>query len=205
MFFRESGTRAMLPIMSGGDGADVTQLLRRWSSGDESAMDELMPLVYDHLRRQAGKYLSAERPGHTLQATALVNEAFLKLVTGNFEPRDRGHFLALASRAMRQILVDHARARQRQKRGSGGQQVTLDDALAISAMPPEGLLDLDEALTSLAGRDSRKATIVEMLYFGGLTYEEASSALDIAPVTLHRELTLAKAWLARKLKGGQAS
>lgn len=184
-----------------GDGSNVTLLLQRWGSGDDSALAELMPLVYNQLHSLARGYLSGERPNHTLQSTALVHEAFLKLSLSQTEPRDRGHFLAIASRAMRQILIDHARGKRRQKRGQTPLQITLDDAIIVSPNIDESILDLDHALTLLAARDERKAHIVEMIYFGGLTHEETAAALNIAPVTLHRELTLAKAWLARKLKG----
>ncbi len=190
--------------MSGSE-PDVTNILRRSRAGEARAMDQLMPLVYDQLRRLAASYLSGERPGHTLQATGLVNEAFLKLAGSDVHPLDRNHFLALACRAMRQILVDHARSKQRQKRGSGNLQVTLDEGILISSEPQPGFLDLDEALTQLGHRDERKAKIVEMLYFGGLTYAEAAMALDIAPVTLHRELTIAKAWLGKKLVSNSAN
>lgn len=160
-----------------------------------------MPIVYGQLHALARSYLTGERPGHTLQSTALVNEVFLKLAGGQAEPRDRGHFMAIAARAMRQILIDHARGKRRQKRGSMPLAVTLDEAVALSPHLDESILDLDQALTQLAARDARKAQIVEMIYFAGLSHQETAAALEIAPVTLHRELTLAKAWLARRLKG----
>jgi RNA polymerase sigma factor (TIGR02999 family) len=160
-----------------------------------------MPIVYGQLHSLARGYLLGERPGHTLQSTALVNEVYLKLAGGHAEPRDRGHFMAIAARAMRQILIDHARGKQRQKRGATPLAVTLDEAVALSPHLDESILDLDQALTQLAARDARKAQIVEMIYFGGLSHQETAAALEIAPVTLHRELTLAKAWLARRLKG----
>jgi len=163
-----------------------------------------MPIVYGELHALARGYLTGERAGHTLQSTALVNEVYLKLAGGQAEPRDRGHFLAIAARAMRQILIDHARGKQRQKRGAAPVAVTLDEAVALSPQLDESVLDLDQALTQLAARDERKARIVEMIYFGGLSHQETAAALEIAPVTLHRELTLAKAWLARKLKGTTA-
>jgi RNA polymerase sigma-70 factor (ECF subfamily) len=181
---------------------DVTGLLQRWGSGDESVLGELVGLIYSQLHHLASGYLAAERSSHTLQSTALVNEAFLKLVLSKVSPKDRGHFFALASRAMRQILVDHARSRQRHKRGGGVLRITLNEATLVSPQFEPSLIDLDEALTKLALRDERKSKIVEMLYFGGMTYEEASMALEIAPVTLHRELSLAKAWLARQLRAG---
>jgi RNA polymerase sigma-70 factor (ECF subfamily) len=187
-----------------GDTQALTLLLHRSSEGDKAALAELMPLVYEHLRRQAHGYLAGERDGHTLQSTDLVHEAFLKLFVKGGTPRDRSHFLALAARAMRQILVDHARGKRRQKRGGGAAQVTLNEAVLVSAEPHEALLDLDKSLERLAGKDERKARVVELLYFGGLTYEETCLALDISATTLHREFSLAKAWLARDLQGASA-
>jgi RNA polymerase sigma factor (TIGR02999 family) len=160
-----------------------------------------MPLVYDHLRGLAHRYLASERQGHTLQSTALVHEAFLKLISGSVSPKDRGHFLALAARAMRQILVDHARTKHRDKRGGGAVHLTLNEAVMVGGEPPAELLDLEEALNRLAARDERKAKIVELIHFGGLTYEETCLVLGISPSTLHREFSLAKAWLVRELKG----
>lgn len=185
----------------GGVETSVTALLRQWTAGDAGALDQLMPLVYDHLRGLAHRYLSAERQGHTLQSTALVHEAFLKLVSGNVSPKDRGHFLALAARAMRQILVDHARTKHRDKRGGGAVHVTLNEAVMVSGEPSADLLDLEDSLNRLAARDERKAKIVEMIHFGGLTYDETCEVLEISPSTLHREFSLAKAWLVRDLKG----
>lgn len=185
----------------GGVEPSVTALLRQWTAGDQAALDQLMPLVYDHLRGLAHRYLSSERQGHTLQSTALVHEAFLKLVSGNVSPKDRGHFLALAARAMRQILVDHARTKHRDKRGGGAVHVALNEAVMVSGEPSADLLDLEDALNRLAARDERKAKIVELIHFGGLTYEETCEVLEISASTLHREFSLAKAWLVRDLKG----
>jgi RNA polymerase sigma factor (TIGR02999 family) len=185
----------------GGVETSVTALLRKWTAGDATALDQLMPLVYDHLRGLAHRYLASERQGHTLQSTALVHEAFLKLISGNVSPKDRGHFLALAARAMRQILVDHARSKHRDKRGGGAVHLTLNEAVMVSGEPPAELLDLDDALNRLAARDERKAKIVELIHFGGLNYEETCLVLGISPSTLHREFSLAKAWLVRELKG----
>jgi RNA polymerase sigma factor (TIGR02999 family) len=149
----------------------------------------------------AHRYLSSERQGHTLQSTALVHEAFLKLISGSVSPKDRGHFLALAARAMRQILVDHARTKHRDKRGGGAVHVTLNEAVMVSGEPSADLLDLEDALNRLAARDERKAKIVELIHFGGLTYDETCEVLEISASTLHREFSLAKAWLVRDLKG----
>ena len=177
----------------------VTRLLRELSGGNREAFDELMPLVYDHLRRLAARCLSAERPGHTLPATALVHEAYIKLAGGGAEWRDRVHFYAVAARVMRHILVDHARANARQKRGGDAERVPLDEGVVVGAETSLDLLDLDQALGKLAQQDRRKSEIIELLFFGGLTYEESASALGISPATLHRELKLAKAWLYREL------
>jgi RNA polymerase sigma factor (TIGR02999 family) len=180
----------------------VTRLLRELSGGRKEAFDELMPLVYDPLRRLAARCLAAERPGHTLRATALVHEAYLRLVAADGDWQDRVHFYAVAARVMRRILVDYARGQARQKRGGGADKVSLDDAVVVGGDSGPDLLDLDFALQKLSLQDARKSGIVEMLFFGGLTYEESAAALGISPATLHRELKLAKAWLYREL--GQA-
>lgn len=176
----------------------VTRLLQEWGAGDKGALDRLMPLVYDQLRKLAGRCLAAERPEHTLRATALVNEAYLRLVEADVSFNDRVHFYAVAARLLRRILVDHARAQGRQKRGGGAERLTLDESVLVGGAQPE-LLDLDEALERLAVRDKRKSEIVELLFFGGLTYDETAAALGISPATVHRELTMAKAWLHREL------
>jgi len=179
----------------------ITRLLHDWSQGDKQALDQLIPLVYDQLRRLASRYLESERPGHTLRATALVNEAYLKLVNADLSLNDRAHFYAVAARLLRQILVDHARAKGCHKRGDGAAAISMDEALLISATPPSGIVDLDDALNRLARQDERKSKLVELIYFGGLTYDEAAAALEISPATVHRELRLAKAWLHRDLSG----
>jgi RNA polymerase sigma-70 factor, ECF subfamily len=173
----------------------MTQLLRRSRQGDQDATDHLLSAVYDHLHALAARYMSRERPGHTLSPTALVHEAYLKLAATGDEWEDRSHFFAIASRSMRQILVDHARSRNRIKRGSGGQRVTLDRIDLPDPNSTATILDLDEALTSFALQDERKAKLMEMLYFGGLTYEEAAEALSISTVTVHRYVKVSKAWL----------
>lgn len=176
----------------------ITQLLMDWQAGDQQALNRLMPLVHDHLRQLAGRYMRNENAGHTLQATALVNEAFLKLVDNSVGWQSRAHFIAIAARAMRQILVDHARARRRQKRGGADVQVTLHDAMLADNSQPD-LLDIEQALTDLGQLDERKARIIELSFFGGMTYDEIAEALDISPATVDRELRFSRAWLQREL------
>jgi RNA polymerase sigma factor (TIGR02999 family) len=178
----------------------VTSLLRAWREGDAEALNDLMPIVYDQLRSIAGSYFRSERSDNTLQATAVVHEAFIRLAGSEVEWQDRVHFLAIAARTMRRILVDHARTRRRVRRGGGEAPLALDEALVVSNEPDERVVELDEALTSLAAMDARKAAILEMLYFGGLTYLEIAGALDISEATVHRELKLARAWLKHELK-----
>jgi RNA polymerase sigma factor (TIGR02999 family) len=179
---------------------DVTQLLHAWRAGDQSALDRLMPLVYDQLRDLASRQFAREQTGHTLQTTALVHDAYLRLMGANVRWEDRKHFLAVAARAMRQVLVEHARGRMRDKRGAGQRPMSLDeDVAAYAAERPAELLDLDEALTRLAAVDDRKARVVELHYFTGLEYEEIAKVLDISAATVHRDLRMAKAWLQREL------
>lgn len=184
---------------------EVTQLLADWGRGDKSAFDKLFPLVHEELRRIAQRQMSHERPGHTLQATALVNEAYLKLA-GNegFEWRDRAHFYAVCAQVMRHVLIDHARAHARDKRGGGALQVSLNDAIALGEQRAEELVALDEALRSLEHLDPQKGRIVEMRYFGGLSIEETAEVLDISPRTVRREWRRAKAWLYRMISEGVA-
>lgn len=189
--------------MSSATQTDVTQILLDWRSGNEEALDRLMPLVYDELRRLAGRYMRSERSEHTLQATALVNEAYLRLVDMKVSWQDRAHFFAVAARLMRRLLVDHARANQRAKRESGAQKVSLDDALEVSSKPALDLVALDEALTRFATFDPRKAEIIELHFFGGLSNEEVAEALGISRATVQRDLRLAKAWLSHELKSRQ--
>jgi RNA polymerase sigma factor (TIGR02999 family) len=177
----------------------VTQLLKQWGAGSKQALDQLMPLVYEQLRTLAARCLASERPDHTLRATDLVNEAYMRLVHSEPDFHNRVHFFAVAARLLRHILVDHARAQNRQKRGAGAQAITLDEALIVGPSPPAGILELDDALERLAVQDKRKSEVVELLFFGGLTYEETAAALHISPATVHRELKLAKAWLHREL------
>jgi len=176
----------------------VTRLLLEWRDGREEARDELWPLVYDELRRLAGHYMVNQRKGHTLQATALVHEAFVRLVDTEVSGASRGQFLALAASAMRSILIDHARAKSRGKRGNDAIRVTLADDIAISG-PPDALLDIDRALSRLAEIDARKATIVELRAFGGLTYGDIATVLGISESTVRADMRFAKAWLADAL------
>ncbi len=185
------------------DRQDVTRLLQQWKGGDREALDELMPVVYDELRRLAGRCLHSERPGHTLRATALVHEAYLRLMDADIGFQDRAHFYAVAARVLRRILVEYARTRGRQKRGGGEEMVPLDEAVVVGPEAASRVLDLDEALQRLAALDPRKSDIVQLLFFGGMTYDETAAALEVSPATVHRELTLAKAWLHRELAQGQ--
>jgi len=175
-------------------------LLRAWGGGDETAFDELVPLVHEELRRLARRYMRHERPGHTLQATALVNEAYLRLIDVNRVPwQNRAHFFAMAARVMRRILVDAARARRYQKRGGGAPKVSLDEALLVSSEPGQDLVALDDALNALAAMDPRRGQVVEMRFFGGLTVAETAEALHVSVDTVMRDWGLATAWLLREL------
>jgi RNA polymerase sigma-70 factor, ECF subfamily len=179
---------------------EITFLLRRWSEGDRAALDEMMPFMQQELRRLAGAYLRHERPGHTLQPTALINEAYLRLIKQDFpEWQSRRHFFAVAAQLMRQILVEHARAHATAKRGGGAPQLELDEALHYSATDAAELVALDDALTALARFDERKARIIELRYFGGLSINETVAALGLSPATIDREIRLAQAWLRREL------
>ncbi|MEO8433716.1 MAG: sigma-70 family RNA polymerase sigma factor [Pyrinomonadaceae bacterium] len=179
---------------------EVTQLLLDWSSGDQAALDRLLPLVDRELHRLAHHYMRRENPGHTLQTTALVNEAYLKLIDQkNVHWKNRAHFFALAAQLMRRILVDHARRRQYAKRGGGAHKVSLDDAMLVSPKRGGDLIALDEALDRLAAIDPRKGKIVELRFFGGLSVDETAEALQISSVTVMREWSMAKAWLYNSL------
>ena len=177
---------------------EITRLLRAWGEGDETARDRLIPVVYAELRRRAAGYLRHERRGHTLRPTDLVHETYLRLCEQHAAWENRGHFLAVASRLMRRILVDHARTRAAAKRG-GGLRVTLADDLAASAAAEPDLLDLDAALDELAALDKRQARLVELRFFGGLSIEEAARTLGLSPATVSREWVTAKSWLYRRL------
>ena len=182
---------------------EVTQMLVDWRNGDKQALDRLMPLVYGELRRIASRYMRRERESHTLQTTALVNEAYLRLVgKNNVDWQNRAHFFAVAAQVMRHLLIDHARARERVRRGADPQQISLDDEALVSEQKGEALLALDEALTKLAEIDERKVKIVELRYFGGLSAEETAEALGVSEITVKREWLKAKAWLYRELTQG---
>lgn len=189
----------MSPDRQSSDRQLVTRLLQEWGGGNKAALDELMPVVYEQLRKLASRCLRSERPDHTLRATALVNEAYLRLVDADVAWQDRVHFFAVSARLLRRILVDHAKANHRKKRGGGAEKVTLDEALLVGPQATGGIMELDQALQRLAAHDQRKSELIELLCFGGLTYDEAATALKISPATVHRELKMAKAWLHREL------
>jgi RNA polymerase sigma factor (TIGR02999 family) len=182
--------------------SQVTELLRAWSGGNEAALEQLLPLVEAELRRLARMYMARERRDHTLQTTALVNEAFVRLVDAKgLRWQDRSHFLGISARLMRRVLVDHARARGYQKRGGGAQRVTLTDALVITPEPSVDVIALDRALDALAAVDVRKAKVVELRFFGGLSVEETANVLHVSNDTIKRDWRLAKMWLLRELRG----
>jgi RNA polymerase sigma factor (TIGR02999 family) len=179
---------------------EVTRLLGDWSGGDEGALEKLFPLVQPELHRLAHHYMSRERAGHTLQTTALLNEAYLRLVENTQPPwQNRTHFVAATAQLMRRIMVDHARQHQSLKRGGGALRVTLDEAAWVTETRSKELLAVDEALEKLAAQDLRKSQIVELRYFGGLTIEETAEFLKLSSRTVRREWTMAKAWLCRAL------
>ena len=181
---------------------NVSILLRAWSDGDQNALDQLTPIVYDELRRLARYYLHRERPGHSLQATALVNEAYLRLVDyKRMQWGNRAHFFAVSAQLMRRILVDHAR-RHNLKRGGGLEQVELEDTVVVGGDRGENLVALDDALQTLARMDTRKARVVELRFFGGLSVEETAEVLQVSTVTVMRDWSSARAWLYREIGGG---
>jgi RNA polymerase sigma factor (TIGR02999 family) len=177
----------------------VTQLLIDWSKGDQAALDKLTPFVYDELHRIARHYMRRERPGHTLQTSALVNEAYLRLVDQSVPWQNRAHFLGIAARLMRQILVDHARAHKYAKRGGGAQKVSLDQAADLAQARASDLVALDDALNSLAAMDPHQSRIVELRFFGGLTIEETAEVVGLSHATIEREWSAARAWLRREM------
>ena len=184
---------------------DATELLRAWSEGDEAALNELVPLVEKELHRLARAYMRRERQGHTLQATALVNEVFLRLAhTANPRWQDRAHFVGIAARLMRQVLVDHARTRGYQKRGGGVQRVPLEKARLITPEPALDVIAVDRALEAFAKIDQRKSQVVELRFFGGLSVEETADVLGISVETVKRDWRVAKLWLSRELQGQAA-
>jgi RNA polymerase sigma factor (TIGR02999 family) len=178
----------------------VTRLLRAWSEGDLAARDQLVPLVYDELRRRAAAYLRRERRGHTLQPTALVHEAYSRLAAQHEPFKNRSQFFAMASQMMRRVLVDHARAHHARKRASGGLRVDLTEGLAVAEPRELDFMALDRALEELAALDERQVRLVELRFFGGLTAEEAAEALSVSLATANRDWALARAWLFRRLK-----
>jgi RNA polymerase sigma-70 factor, ECF subfamily len=193
-------------MMSDPSPGDVTKLLRAWGQGEEAALDRLIPLVYRDLHLRARRCMAGERVEHSLQTTALIHEAYLRLVgpcPADWE--SRGHFFAVAARVMRRILVDHARARRAQKRGGAGDPVTLDEQLVVAPGPDRDLVSLDDALQALAALDERKARVVEMRFFGGLSVEDTAEVLKVSPQTVLRDWKLAKVWLLREMKRGEAA
>jgi RNA polymerase sigma factor (TIGR02999 family) len=183
---------------------DITQLLRAWGTGDEHALERLTPLVYDELRRAAKRHMARERDGHTLQTTALINEVYLRLVNlDDVSWQDRAHFFAICARLMRRILTDYARSRGYLKRGGDARRITLDEALMVSADPSLDLVALEGALTKLGEVDSRKSSVVELRFFGGLSLKETAAVLKISADTVTRDWNLAKAWLLREMDGEQ--
>ncbi len=180
---------------------DVSQLLRAWSNGDHRALDGLTPIVYAELRRLAHRYMRRERRGHSLQTTALVNEAYIRLVDyKRMQWQNRAHFFAVSAQVMRRILVEHAR-RHNLKRGRGVRHVSLEDAVVVSEDPGVDLVALDDALNALSRADPRKVRVVEMRFFGGLSVEETATVLKVSPVTVRRDWSSAKIWLYRELTG----
>jgi RNA polymerase sigma-70 factor, ECF subfamily len=181
---------------------EITKLLRAWSDGDETALDRLMPLVYTELRRMANRYMARERRGRTFQATALVHEAYLRLVDQDrVHWQNRTHFFAIAAQLMRRILVDHARKRRNTKRGGNVVRLPLEAAATVSTTRAAEVIALDDALKSLTGLDERKGRIVELRFFGGLSIDETAVVLGVSPGTVMRDWTIAKAWLRRAVSG----
>ena len=181
---------------------EITQLLLNWSKGDNAALDQLVPLVYPELRRLAQRYMRRENSAHTLQTSALINEAYLRIVDQQeVEWQDRAHFFAVAAQVMRHILIDHARRHRYAKRGAGARHVPLDETAIISQERATEFLALDDALTRLAAIDARKSQIVELRFFGGLTVEEIAEVMKLSPITIKREWRSAKAWLHSEIAG----
>jgi RNA polymerase sigma-70 factor, ECF subfamily len=179
---------------------EVTQLLKAWTAGDETALDKLTPLVYEQLHRVAQRHMAGQRPGHPLQTTALVNEAYLRLVDcGQVNWQDRAHFFAVSAQMMRRILIDFARSRGYQKRGGGSPHISLEDAPSVSGEPDPNIVALDDALTALAKVDPRKSRVVELRFFGGLSVEETAEVLGVSAETVGRDWKMAKMWLLEEL------
>ena len=184
---------------------NITQLLAAWRDGNQSALDELYPLVYDELHRLARRYMTRERKGHTLQTTALINEAYVRLVGQKVNWANRSHFFAISAQIMRRILIDHARRHAYAKRGGGAQQVSLEEAATVTPDQSGELLRLDEALKSLAEMDPRRSQVVELRYFGGLNNEEIAGVLNVSENTVTRDWNMARAWLYQQLTGSGAN
>ena len=185
---------------------EITQLLAEWREGNQSALDDLYPLVYDELHRLARRYMSRERKGHTLQTTALINEAYVRLVDQkNVHWANRSHFFAISAQIMRRILIDHARRHAYAKRGGGAQQVSLEEAAVVTPNQSAELIRLDEALKSLAEMDPRRSQVVELRYFGGLNNEEIAGVLNVSENTVTRDWNMARAWLYQQLAGSGAN
>jgi RNA polymerase sigma factor (TIGR02999 family) len=181
---------------------NITHLLKEWSEGDQQALEKLTPLVYDQLRQQAARFLRKERPGHSLQATALINEAFLRIIDAkDVHWQNRAHFFAIAANLMRRILVDHARRRDAEKRGGPQMRLTLDETLAVASNSDVDLLAIDEALNNLAAIDEQQARVVELRFFSGLSVDETAAALGVSPKTVKRDWSVARAWLRREIGG----
>lgn len=183
------------------DSQNITQLLKDWSEGDQEVLDELMPLVYEELRRQASGYLRRERPNHTLQTTALIHEAYLKLIGQEVSWQNRAHFFAIAAQAMRRILVDHAKTRHREKRGGAAENLALEEAAFVGVSEKSvDLVNLDEALNRLAKLDQRQARIVELRYFSGLSIDETAEVIGVSNATVRNDWNMAKAWLKQEIQ-----
>jgi RNA polymerase sigma factor (TIGR02999 family) len=183
--------------------ANFTQLLTEWRSGHPQALERLTPLVYDELRRLARNYMRAERGSHTLQATAVVHEAFLRLIQANVALQDRGHFFALASRLMRRVLVDHAKSRSRIKRNSGARDLMAEETGEVVPPLDFDVVALDDALEGLQQMEPRLAQVIELYYFGGLTYDQIAAAVGTSAATVHRDIRLARAWLLNEIGGAR--
>jgi len=186
--------------MNDGESHQITELLRDWSNGDERALEDLMPLVYDELRRMARGYMRRQASNHTFQTTELIHEAYVKLANGGGRDfQSRAHFFGVAARAMRHILVDHARAKQSEKRGGGLQRMSLDDGMAVSSERTDQLVALDDALKDLESLDERKSRVVELRFFGGLSNEEIAEVLEVSAETVKRDWRFARNWLLHEL------
>ncbi len=198
--YKEHRLKSTLPMEAAPE--EITRLLINWRNGDKAALDQLTPLVYEELRRLARGFMRRERHDHTLQTSALINEAYLRLVDQDETNwQNRAHFFAVAAQIMRHILVDHARSHGYEKRGAGAQKVGLDEVMVISEDRARELVELDEALTSLATVDPRKSRIIELRFFGGLNIDETAEVMELSPTTVQREWRAAKAWLRRFIKG----